>query len=659
MSPKSHPKQFRSDIEGLRALAILSVVVYHTGETLPGGFLGVDVFFVISGFLITGILLREHAERGRVDLVRFWARRVRRILPQATLALVAIVTASYFLLPPLLVEPVGEDVLRASYFWLNWRAAGRAVDYSDPGSDLTPVLHYWSLGVEEQFYLVWPVLLAAILMLCSLRSYRKGLPLISILAGGIVVSMMYCAVLTTINQPLAFFSTLSRTWELLSGAAIAVVVHRGANCPDSIANWLAVGGLILILGGFLFVGDMQAVPFPAAVVAVSGAVSVIFAGTSPTGNVVPRILSVPPLPFIGRVSYAWYVWHWPVFFFGWLLIPLHSWTAAGLMAVISFGIAVVTFYLVEQPARFNEVLQRSNKLSLALGLLLVAIGVVAARMLISHADDLSVQLSNGERLMVSQITADRSRAYKLDCHASQRTIVHPPCEFGAPGAATDVVLFGDSHAAQFFDPLAAAAQKRGVGLLMRSKSGCPAISASLWNAKYKRLYSECEQWKEGVLATIAEKRPRLIILSSATAYKLVDPNTGSILGNEQSTVAYTKGLLTMVERLLQYAERVVIVEDTPRLPEEPVNCLARNDRNEDACQWPLNSVSSGGRFMPDLSGLDGRAVVVDLNDRICPMAMCRAILDGKPVLYDTSHLSRTYSMDLTPDFEEILARAGL
>ncbi len=222
MAAETQGKEFRPDIEGLRAIAILSVVLYHAGEWLPGGFTGVDVFFVISGYLITGLMLREHAATGKLDLVRFWARRARRILPQATLVLVATALASAVLLPPLLIEPVGEDILRASYFWLNWRAAGRAVDYSDPGNDLTPVLHYWSLGVEEQFYLAWPVILLSLLWVASRYKARAAVVLGGALVATIIASLAYCAVQTSANQPLAFFSTFSRVWQLMAGAAAAV-----------------------------------------------------------------------------------------------------------------------------------------------------------------------------------------------------------------------------------------------------------------------------------------------------------------------------------------------------------------------------------------------------------------------------------------------------
>ena len=580
MSAAPQSKEFRPDIEGLRALAILSVVLYHAGEWLPGGFTGVDVFFVISGFLITGIVLREHAATGAIDLARFWARRARRILPQATLVLVATAVASAFLLPPLLIEPVGEDILRASYFWLNWRAAGRAVDYSDPGNDLTPVLHYWSLGVEEQFYLVWPVVLVGLLWMAGRYKSRAAVVLGSILSAAIVASLAYSAAQMSANQPLAFFSTFSRVWQLMAGAAVAVAVSRGFACPATVARWLGPVGLVAILAGLAFLDASLGVPFPVALIAIAGTVAVIVAGTGSAATIASSILALPPFTAVGRLSYAWYLWHWPVFFFGWLLFPAHGVIMALAMAVLSLGLAALSHVAIEQPLRFHARLVKSSLLSLGLGVMLIGLGIAAARLLIAHGDGLSIRLSGGGTIPVEKIIKDRSTAYRIDCHASVQEVTHRPCRFGKEGAKAEVVLLGDSHAAQFFDPLAAAAENVGTGLLMRSKSGCPAILAGLWSAKFKRRYEECDDWRDGVLATIAAERPKLVILSSATAYEIIDPESGVATGKGQSIALYRDGLRRLIARILESAEKVVLIKDTPRFPEEPVNCLYRNPGND-------------------------------------------------------------------------------
>ena len=210
---------FRPDIEGLRGIAIISVILFHLAGILPGGLTGVDIFFVISGFLITGILLREYSVHGQIDFAGFWARRARRILPAATVVLLITAMMCPFLVSPLLLRQIGNDILTAGYFGLNWRAALKAIDYSAPGSDASPVLHYWSLAVEEQFYLAWPLVLAALLLL-SRKASAPPLRLLAIAAMVIVaLSFVYCVVLTWANQPLAFFGTFSRVLAVAGGRA--------------------------------------------------------------------------------------------------------------------------------------------------------------------------------------------------------------------------------------------------------------------------------------------------------------------------------------------------------------------------------------------------------------------------------------------------------
>ncbi len=385
----------------------------------------------------------------------------------------------------------------------------------------------------------------------------------------------------------------------------------------------------------------------------------IHAGTASTPTLASRLLATSPFTYIGRISYAWYLWHWPVFFFGWLLFPGHGVLAALAMSALSLTIAALTYVAVEQPVRFQPRLVKSSLLSLGLGIVLVGVGIASARLLIAHGDGLSVRLSNGETILVEEIVKDRSTAYRIDCHASVQEVTHRTCRFGKEGAKADVVLLGDSHAAQFFDPLAAAAENLGTGLLMRSKSGCPAILAGLWSAKFKRPYEECDTWREMVLATVAAERPKLVILSSATAYDLIDPQTGAVMAKDQSAALYREGLRRLIARILESAEKVVLIKDTPRFPEEPVNCLYRNPGNEQICSWPVEAVTTGETYVPDLSEFGARATLVDLNSLICAEGQCRAIAQGRPVLYDTSHLARSFAMGMIAEFENLLRRSGI
>ena len=655
--------EYRPDIEGLRGIAILSVVLYHLDpRLLPGGFTGVDVFFVISGFLITGILLREYQTSGRIDLLAFWARRARRILPSASLVLAVSAVLSLLMIWPLVLKQIGRDILTAAIFGLNWRAASRAVDYSDPGEDLSPVIHYWSLAVEEQFYVVWPILLIALFFLVR-RTGLKPLPVLAgvtalILAG----SLAYCLYLSPINQPQAFFGTFTRVWQLLAGASAAVFLTYGSNRDWRISTVLGPVGLFMIALGFILIMPKDPYPGMLALLPVTGAAMVILAGAaSRPANWASRILSVWPLTFVGRVSYVWYLWHWPILFFAKEAYPTAGPMLYALALSLSFAAAVATHYFFENPLRFHPLLVQSKLRSQGLGLAMVAVMALAGYGLAQYARGMTITFSDGRQVLVEAITRDRSPAYDLDCHASQIQTTHAPCIFGKQGAKPEVVLFGDSHAAQFFDAVNVASTSRNTTFLMRSKSGCPAIDGLTWSPKFKRIYIECDQWRRGVLSVVRDIRPKLMILSNVTGYVPVgsDASGEATIDPGKRLQLYNEALRRMIVQLLEYADRVVIIADTPRLPEEVARCLYRNPANEQACVWPAESVISNYDLTPAVADLNGRASIVDLNPLICPQGVCRAIVDGKPVFYDQAHISSSFSKSLAGSFEKLMMDAGL
>jgi peptidoglycan/LPS O-acetylase OafA/YrhL len=650
--------KFREDIEGLRAVAILAVVLFHAGGLLPGGLVGVDLFFVISGFLITSLLLEERRTTGSIDLLSFWARRARRILPSATLVLVCTAAVAAWFVSPLLLKQVGRDIMAAGFFGLNWRAALRAVDYSAPGDDASPVLHYWSLGVEEQFYFVWPLLLSGLLFVVY-RSGRQSAGLMMTAVGTLIaVSFFYGLKETDTNQPLAFFSTFSRAWQLLSGALLAMLLASGFVINARILPYLGIAGLVLLLWGFRYIDPEQGFPGWIAALPVLGAVAVILSGVAGSGPVY-SLLKTAPLRYIGRISYAWYLWHWPVLFAGEVTFPAAGiWVHIGLLA-LSFLLAAITHVLVENPVRFNPHLVQSNLRSLLLGLVLALSAVAAGWALTSYALNQSVRLSDGTMLKFEDITNDRSPAYRTDCHISQLEVKHEECRFGAPAAAPEIVLFGDSHAAHFFNPVEAAATEANTAFLMRSKSGCAAVLGPIWNMKFKRQYTECDDWKVSVLREIAQIKPRLVILSSATLQSMMAPGTASPAPEQERPELYREALRRMIAEVLEYADRVVLITDTPRLPEEPLLCLARHAGDEAACEWPLKSVTTGTFYVPSLAEFGDRVLAIDLSPAICPDGACKAVSNGEVIFYDQSHFTATYSLSLKDQFKRMFAFAGI
>src|SRR5258708_802057 len=303
------PPKFRPDMEGLRAFAVLAVVLYHADLLgVHGGFVGVDVFFVISGFLITRLLLESVGEHGIRALPTFYTRRIRRLLPAAMTVVVATVVAARFWAPPLSVGPISIDGIFTTFYGLNYRLAVEGTQYLNEGSAVSPLQHFWSLAVEEQFYLCWPILIVLIVFLG--RRHRNAL-LGLLLAAVVLASFYYSVILTRVDAPWAYFSLATRAWELGLGALVALGAAQLARLPGSIAltgGWLALAAVLA--AAFVYNGRT---PYPgsAAALPVVGATVLIACGCAVQRGV-GVLLGVRPLQFAGRMSYSWYLWHWPM-----------------------------------------------------------------------------------------------------------------------------------------------------------------------------------------------------------------------------------------------------------------------------------------------------------------------------------------------------------
>ena len=375
---------FRPDIEGLRAVAVLAVVLFHADVPgVGGGYVGVDVFFVISGFLITGLLFREVSTAGTVRLRRFYGARARRLLPAS--ATVGVVTAigSAVLLPPLQARTVIGDGIASALYVGNYRFIFQGVDYLAPEMAPSPFLHYWSLGVEEQFYLVWPALIIGTAWLIRRARRRTRThatssqsPYLVVLALVAAVSFALSLVVTYWLPFVAFFSLPTRAWQLAVGGLVALTAGQWRRLPATVATIAGWGGLALILLACILLSTTTLYPGTAALLPVLGTALVIGAGCAAHSQGCGRVLALSPMRAVGRVSYSWYLWHWPVLL---LAPPLlgHPLGLAGRLAtvVVSGGLAVLTLHLIENPLRFAAPVRRSPIGSLALGGAATAVAV--------------------------------------------------------------------------------------------------------------------------------------------------------------------------------------------------------------------------------------------------------------------------------------------
>jgi peptidoglycan/LPS O-acetylase OafA/YrhL len=366
---------FRGDVEGLRAIAVLLVVLYHAKTTgIRGGYVGVDVFFVISGYLITRLLLHDTEKHGKPSLASFWARRIRRILPAACVVIAATVLASYQWLGFLRGGSVARDAEWTSTFLANFHLASLGTDYLGAQELTSPLQHFWSLAVEEQFYLAWPGLVALAVVLGAATTARKRL--LIVLIPLTIASFAFSCIFTSTDPIPAYFSPFTRAWELAVGALLAVLepelLRRVGR--SSWATVLGVLGLAAVIGSALVFTARTPFPGVAAALPVLGAAAVLAAGTASAGSAATsRLLAIAPLRVIGRLSFGWYLWHWPVL----IIATEHSdgplsYGSRLLLMVAALGLAAVSLVLVENPIRFSRVLARRTWLCYAFGVALIA-----------------------------------------------------------------------------------------------------------------------------------------------------------------------------------------------------------------------------------------------------------------------------------------------
>ncbi|MET0419241.1 MAG: acyltransferase family protein, partial [Actinoplanes sp.] len=493
---------FRPDIEGLRAVAVVLVVLSHAGIGMfAGGYVGVDVFFVISGFLITSLLLREVTKTGKISLPRFYARRAIRLLPVSAVVLVATLAASWLWLPSTRFKSISLDALYSTFYGINWRLAYEGTDYLNAEAAPSPLQHLWSLAVEEQFYLIWPLLL--LVVWAGRRAARSALIALSVL---VVVSLAISVQQTTSAAPWAYFGSHTRAWELGIGALVAIGAGFLARTPKMLSAVLTWGGLVAVVASAILYDKSTAFPGYAAALPVLGTAAVIAGGSSAAGWGAGTLIGTGPFRFIGKLSYGWYLWHWPVLMI-WPAAFMKDATVKGnlVFAVAALGLAFVTYHLVENPVRMRPWLRSRARRGLSLGLVLSA-GAAALALFagqftpplptgpaavdtaaeLSAAADPQARLTELITQSVGAARVPKNLTPKLEqageqspkiyadlCHFNYQQFEQDrPCVYGDPNGARTMYLIGDSHAAHWFPAFDDLARNRGWKLVAMTKAAC-------------------------------------------------------------------------------------------------------------------------------------------------------------------------------------------
>jgi len=668
---------FRTDIQGLRAVAVGLVLAFHAGlPFVPGGYVGVDVFFVLSGFLITGLIVREVELTGRLDLRRFYARRIRRLLPAAALTTVGVGVLTVLFLPVTRWGSIANDIVASTVYLVNWRLADQAVDYMGADEPASPLQHFWSLAIEEQFYIVLPALVVGLVLLARGKVPPRAW-LASVLGLVVAASLLFSVVLTASDPGAAYFVTTTRAWELAAGGLLALAAERLARLPVLVRGLAGGAGLALIVAAAVLLGPSTPFPGLAALVPVLGALLVIFSGLG-DGRGAVRVLSLPVMQDVGALSYSLYLWHWPL-----LVVAAARWgdvegrlsTSLGvLVALASMVPAWLSYRAVERPIHSSPRLARSLKGSFLVGLLAVLLGLGAA-LLVSRSIPEERELSAGENPGAAALVRDGD-GWRDPVEASLESIVPAPadaaddfdwscrttpiqgdtveeCSLYPDAGGEHLVAVGDSHLQHWLPAIRHVAELEDWRVTVLVKQACPFTALPV--PREGELDSSCVAWNERVAERLAEIDPDLVLVSAMHRSEGFDAS-GTLQVGETGLETVAQGFAEAWTPVIERGARLVAVRDTPARVFNVPECLARPGASLDDCVLPeAIDTEVWGTSLVRAAEISG-AGLVDLNDLVCPSEPCPAVVGGVLAYRDTDHLSRTFVRSLAPFFHERLLR---
>lgn len=656
LQKKEYRLGYRGDIEGLRAVAIFLVIATHAGVPwLPGGFVGVDVFFVLSGFLITGLLTREVASTGKLGFASFYARRLRRLLPAL---LVMIVVSCLFAAVILAPGDQGRQATAAATasVWLsNIHFAFAKLNYFSPGAGTNLFLHTWSLGVEEQFYLIWPALVLWTFSAKQGQGTHPGrLKAFMLLVG--VASLVACLELTRSAPQMAFYMMPLRAWQFAAGALVWLYFGNnngdGATVPGAHSGfyarrWIGWAGLALILlSGFWFDANM-AYPGWRALLPTAGAAAILIAGGDRLSGGASKLLSLRPMQAIGRISYAWYLWHWPVLLLGAALITHDSGLYRAGLVTLSLLLAILSYVWVESPIRHQSRWVARPGVTIWSALALMA-GVNVA--CISWFNAANRWQNSPQQQRYRQAHVDAPIIYSMGCddwYHSDRVRI---CAFGAANAPHTAVLMGDSIGAQWFPALAEIFNRPGWRLLVLTKSSCPMVDEPYFYARIGRDYAECTRWRRDALTQIASLKPDIVVL-------------GTVQSDNFSKQQWVEGTARILQVLSPVTGHVYLMRGTPHLPFDGPDCLAAQNwlpwlhARKGRCKAPLANAHNDEvyHWLQQAAVRYANTSTIDMNALICPQNECRAERNGMVVFRDSQHLTASFMRSLASSLQQRMA----
>lgn len=657
MTPK-----YRPDIDGLRAIAVGGVVLYHAFPSLlPGGYVGVDIFFVISGYLITTIIASD-ALAGTFSLAGFYERRFRRIIPALGAMLIATTVAACLILPPGEIVQYGQSLIAVALFGSNilfWREGG----YFDNPAEDKPLLHTWSLAVEEQFYILWPLIAAGLVMVGRQRLLR-GFVWVAIAA-----SLIAAEAVVRVSPGQAFYLIPYRAWELGFGALLAVggVPALRSAVQRETAAWI---GLALVLAPIVLYSDTTRFPGLAAVPPCLGTLLMIHAGTGGTTRA-GTMLSVKPMRFTGLVSYAFYLWHWPVLVLAHIALNRSLQPAeAALCVAAAFSLAAFSLHYVERPFRKPGRTRIGRRAVLAASG--TALGLFASVGAAAYATNGFNRLAS-PRVQSAQAAMDSINPYRKLCHNNKGTADLGPVARCTGGARRNdgyqLLLWGDSHADHLMPGLVEAAANRGLSVRQASVSGCGPLV--LVEKNVPLALRPCARFHRAALQEAA-RQPRLeaVVLSarwSTTLQRLSNeaaPGRADSARGAAALTAELANLIAEVRKVVGPEKQILLVGSTPEFDIWPATCFARTFKMErDPASCAVQTARDGQWSVPAdrvLAGIAAREGLTVMLPRklFCDRELCRTAQGGRILFRDDDHFTNAGSIYAASAMTPLLTRTA-
>ncbi len=607
-------------IQALRALAAILVLLFHA-ELVGGGYVGVDIFYVISGYLITGLIVREIEQSGGLNFKAFYLRRIKRLLPTSFAILMVTALVSWYLYPGTMREELGKDILAAAVYVSNFLFAFWQMDYQNLNAVPPVVIHFWSLAVEEQFYLFWPV----IVLIAFKAGGRKRL--FQIIGAITAASFLFSLYLTAAAPIWAFYSLPTRAWELGIGALLLAIPSKYR--LSVFYPWAALAAIVYAT---LFYTDKTPFPGTAAIAPVLGTAAAI-ASISSWPRSLNFFSNLRFTQWLGEISYPLYLWHWPL-----LVIPmvylgrgLHIYERA-LAIIATLLLADLTHRYIEQPLRHISISPRKILSSAAIATLIATTTGVA----ISWSANNTITLSTGQQYSLEQIM-EKPKVYLDDCHVNNGETISGECAYG-PNSPTKVVLFGDSHAAQWMPVLEKLAYEMNFQLISLTKSACPGPAVvKVETGAYKN--ADCSQWRENSIARIKAMKPMAVLVSGMQHFEMPS-------GYATRAEWWREGQVKTFAALQGASKHLIYISDTPHPQRDIPSCIAAGRIDKCNATEPSEAI-----FSPGWQQINPTSWFCTRN--------CPAIIDGVVVYRDASHISVLGSELVKPQLLSTLISLGL